>query len=191
MKEYKIGLKIKELRLSKGYSQEELATKAGINIRTIQRIENSESTPMGDTVRRIAESLNVRADEILQWNLTRNRAYEILLILCLLLSPLPPFVFGLIVAVIMWVMKKNEYVRVDYLGRKLISFELTFLLLFGILFIVGLLLGFVFGPDVGTFIEVLNIVFITIIKSILVIINAIYYYYKDGLLFLPRFRFFA
>lgn len=191
MKEYKIGLKIKELRLSKGYSQEELATKAGINIRTIQRIENSESTPMGDTVRRIAESLNVRADEILQWNLTRNRAYEILLILCLLLSPLPPFVFGLIVAVIMWVMKKNEYVRVDYLGRKLISFELTFLLLFGILFIVGLLLGFVFGSDVGTFIEVLNIVFITIIKSILVIINAIYYYYKDGLLFLPRFRFFA
>lgn len=40
-----IAKKISETRKIKGLTQEELAEKAKINLRTIQRIENSESEP--------------------------------------------------------------------------------------------------------------------------------------------------
>lgn len=55
-------LKIKELRESKGLSQEELCEDSGISLRTIQRIENGESVPRGSTLKTIASSLNVSPD---------------------------------------------------------------------------------------------------------------------------------
>lgn len=195
--ENQIGIKIKELRLSKGFSQEELAEKAGLSARTIQRIENQENIPMGDTVRRIAESLGVGAEEILDWNLTRNRSYEIVIILSTLFSAFYPII-GLVLVVVMWVIKKNEYKRIDTLGRKLISFELTMLLLFAIAFI-----GTVFlfldvmdtipeaTPKGKITIGLLSFYFVSVLKGLLIIVNAVYYYYKDKLLFLPRFKFFA
>ena len=42
-----VGVKIKELRKKKGFSQEELAETAKVNLRTIQRIENNENEPRG------------------------------------------------------------------------------------------------------------------------------------------------
>ncbi len=48
-----IGKKIVELRKSKGYTQEELAEKAKVNLRTIQRIENDENKPSGNTLKLI------------------------------------------------------------------------------------------------------------------------------------------
>ncbi len=39
------ALRIKELRSRKGFSQEKLADETGLNIRTIQRIENGETEP--------------------------------------------------------------------------------------------------------------------------------------------------
>ena len=57
-----IQLKIKELRESKGFSQEELCENSGISLRTIQRIENGESVPRGSTLKTIASSLNVSPD---------------------------------------------------------------------------------------------------------------------------------
>ncbi len=48
---------IKSLRLSKGLSQDELAQKAGLSIRTIQRIENNETKPHGDTIKKIFKVL--------------------------------------------------------------------------------------------------------------------------------------
>lgn len=59
---HKGGLKnqerVKELRVTKGISQQELAEKSGLSIRTIQRIENNETAPHGDTLRRIFEVLH-------------------------------------------------------------------------------------------------------------------------------------
>jgi transcriptional regulator with XRE-family HTH domain len=54
--------RIKELRESKGLSQEELSEKAGVSLRTIQRMENDESVPRGSTLRNIASSLDVSSD---------------------------------------------------------------------------------------------------------------------------------
>lgn len=54
--------RIKELRESKGLSQEELSENAGVSLRTIQRMENGESVPRGSTLRTIASSLDVSSD---------------------------------------------------------------------------------------------------------------------------------
>ncbi|RKD91341.1 helix-turn-helix domain-containing protein [Mangrovibacterium diazotrophicum] len=53
---------IKELRLKKGLSQEELASLSGLSLRTIQRIEKGETNPHGDTKRKIINILETYPD---------------------------------------------------------------------------------------------------------------------------------
>jgi uncharacterized Tic20 family protein len=55
--------KISEYRKEKGLSQEALADLAGVNLRTIQRIENGKSLPRGFTLKAIADALNKSLDE--------------------------------------------------------------------------------------------------------------------------------
>ena len=53
------GLKIKETRIKRGMSQEELADLAKVNLRTIQRIENDETTPRDKTLKLIYDALDI------------------------------------------------------------------------------------------------------------------------------------
>lgn len=50
---------LKQLRTQRGMSQEYLAEEAGISLRTVQRIENNESVPTGETIKRISTALEV------------------------------------------------------------------------------------------------------------------------------------
>ena len=49
--------KVKELRLKNNLSQEELANLSELSLRTIQRIENGDTNPIGDTKRKIISVL--------------------------------------------------------------------------------------------------------------------------------------
>ena len=53
------GKLIKELRIKKGMTQEELADKTEVSARTIQRIENGEVYPRAYTLQMIAKALEV------------------------------------------------------------------------------------------------------------------------------------
>jgi transcriptional regulator with XRE-family HTH domain len=53
------GKRIREVRLSKGYDQGELANLAGVSPSTLWRIEAEDRTPRGATLRKIAEILGV------------------------------------------------------------------------------------------------------------------------------------
>ena len=55
----KTGLLIKELRIKKGLTQEELAHLTELSTRTIQRIENGEVDPRAYTLQMIAKALDV------------------------------------------------------------------------------------------------------------------------------------
>jgi len=55
----KTGLLIKELRIKKGLTQEELASLTELSARTIQRIENGEVDPRAYTLQMIAKALEV------------------------------------------------------------------------------------------------------------------------------------
>ncbi|TQI80168.1 2TM domain-containing protein [Serratia fonticola] len=56
--------RIKDLRVAKGWSQEQLATIAGLSTRTIQRIENGEQASL-DTLAAIASALGLQVNELL------------------------------------------------------------------------------------------------------------------------------
>lgn len=60
----KIGEHIKEIRISKGFTQVELSEKSGIAVRTIQRIENGEVTPSIYSLNAIGEALDVKLNEV-------------------------------------------------------------------------------------------------------------------------------
>ena len=66
------GQKIKEIRTIQGMTQQELALKAKINLRTIQRIENEEVMPRSYTLKIIARVLMIEYSELLDLNPMRN-----------------------------------------------------------------------------------------------------------------------
>ena len=70
-----IGKRIKEKRLEHSWSQENLSEKVGLSPVYIGMIERGEKQPKLDTFIRIANALNVSADEILADVL--NQGYKI------------------------------------------------------------------------------------------------------------------
>ena len=63
-----IGERIREIRTSKGISQAELAEKANLSLPVISSIENARSQTWLITFAKIAEALQVSADDILRLN---------------------------------------------------------------------------------------------------------------------------
>ncbi len=57
-----ISSSIKEIRINEKLSQEELSEKSGLSLRTIQRLENGESVPRGDTLKRLTNALELPAN---------------------------------------------------------------------------------------------------------------------------------
>ena len=70
-----LALKVKELRLKRGLSQEALAEESGLSRRTIQRIELGESNPNGDSLKRLANALQINADELIDWAIKEDPRY--------------------------------------------------------------------------------------------------------------------
>lgn len=72
MKTNSLAKRLKELRTLRGMSQEFLADEARVGLRTIQRIENEESQPTGETIKRIANALSVEVSELVNSNLVNE-----------------------------------------------------------------------------------------------------------------------
>ncbi len=68
----KLAQGAKELRKEKNFSQEELAKLSGLSLRTIQRIEKGETTPTGETLKRLSNVLEVSPHELLEWNTSND-----------------------------------------------------------------------------------------------------------------------
>ena len=58
------GVKLKELRLDQALSARDLADRAGINYRTILRLEHGQTEAQPRTVRKLAEALGVEPREL-------------------------------------------------------------------------------------------------------------------------------
>ncbi|RYG02578.1 MAG: XRE family transcriptional regulator, partial [Chitinophagaceae bacterium] len=54
MSEQTTGDRIRASRMNLAYSQQELADKTALSLRTIQRIENGETIARGDSLQRVA-----------------------------------------------------------------------------------------------------------------------------------------
>jgi transcriptional regulator with XRE-family HTH domain len=119
------GKLIKELRIKKGMTQEELADKTEVSARTIQRIENGEVDPRAYTLQMIAKALEVdyklfvenepdEEQEIQQAN--ANNWLGLLHI-----SGIIPLIFP---TVLIWNHKKDKIKGMSEHYRDVISFQL-------------------------------------------------------------------
>ena len=62
---FHIGKKLKEARMRRLLTQEELAEKAGVSPSTIVNIERDQTVPHFRTIRKLAEALNVDPTSLL------------------------------------------------------------------------------------------------------------------------------
>jgi len=124
MKNKELAQKVKILRDRKGLSQEELSEKTGLSLRTIQRIENGETEPRGDSLRRLAVSFDVSPDEIVDWTVQEDKGF----LTNLNLSALSFLVFpllGILVPLILWISKKDKIRDVNTVAKELLNFQIT------------------------------------------------------------------
>jgi len=68
-----LGEKIKQLRKEKGFSQSVLEKRSGVNAKLLSKYENGRIIPTADTLRKIAEGLEISADYLLFNNVPKNR----------------------------------------------------------------------------------------------------------------------
>ncbi|WP_110354600.1 helix-turn-helix domain-containing protein [Arenibacter sp. ARW7G5Y1] len=153
MSNLSLSQRVKELRCRKGMSQELLAEESGLSLRTVQRIENSESAPRGDTLKRLALALDTSPDEMLDWTILEDKGYLTLMSLSALGFLFFP-ILGIILPLIFWILKKDKYKGVSELGMSILNFEITWCLLLFSYFIIlfsgflGVIMGY-FGTIVG------------------------------------------
>ena len=124
MKNKELAQKIKVLRIRKGYSQEELSEKTGLSLRTIQRIENGETDPRGDSLKRLATVFEVSADEIVDWTVQEDKGFLISLNLSALSFMIFPLL-GILIPLIIWIPKKDKIHHLNEIAKNLLNFQIT------------------------------------------------------------------
>jgi len=163
MNQHEIGNKLSELRKKKGLTQEELAIRCGVNVRSIQRIEAGTVSPRVATLKLIGVELDYEIpfdenDDIKFWLLTLH---------------LSNFISIPIFPLIIWAMKKDENPEIDRQGKDVINFQISMMIyLFASAILALVIVGIVFLLLLGLYITV-----ITIINSTKVVMEKEYKYY--------------
>ena len=129
MKNKELAQKIKTLRTRKGYSQEELSDKTGLSLRTIQRIENGETEPRGDSLKRLATVFEVSPDEIVDWTVQENNGFLISLNLSALGFVAFP-ILGVLIPLIIWISQKDKIRGLNEIAKELLNFQITWTITF-------------------------------------------------------------
>ncbi len=124
MSKNKISYQIRVRRVKSGFSQEELAEKSGLSLRTVQRIENGETDPRGDSLKRIAKVLGVSPEYLIDWELEENSALMTLLHLSQLGFIAFP-ILGIVIPLTIWILKKSRIKNVDRVGQQILNFQIT------------------------------------------------------------------
>ncbi|MCT4631066.1 helix-turn-helix domain-containing protein [Winogradskyella sp.] len=128
MDKSQLAIRVKALRHKRGMSQEFLAEESGLSLRTIQRIEKGESNPTGDSLKRLANALDITADELMDWAVKEDKKYLIFLNLSALTFLFFPLL-GILVPFILWSSKKDKIKDINLLGKRLINFQITWTLI--------------------------------------------------------------
>ncbi|MCG1035867.1 helix-turn-helix domain-containing protein [Polaribacter sargassicola] len=149
--------KIKEFRLKRGYSQEQLAEISKISIRTIQRMEKGETLPKGDSLKKIAKALETTTENLLDNDKKDDLGYLALISLSGITYLIHPFL-GLLLPVLLWSFRKNKIVNADLIGRKVINFQINWQLLFFLYFMIVITRGSFYIPYNNSMTEWINMV---------------------------------
>jgi transcriptional regulator with XRE-family HTH domain len=159
--------KIRSLRTGLGLSQEELAEKTGLSLRTIQRIESGETKPRGDSLRRLCEALGATMDVFIDdktfegndqevrtvndpdafpvKSLEENRGFLVMMNLSALAFLMPWTGLGIAAPLALWLIYRDRIADVRAMGRRIVNFQITWLL------VKGLVYGSIFLVEVSHF----------------------------------------
>jgi transcriptional regulator with XRE-family HTH domain len=121
----KTGELVRELRQKKGLTQEDLAAKTDISIRTIQRIESGEVDPRAYTLQSIAAALEVDFEMLASSETQADKALDkessrwlpLLHLSGLLLLIIPP--------IILWIWKRDEVRNIRKHAIDITNFQLS------------------------------------------------------------------
>jgi len=139
---------IKALRRAKGLSQETLAENARINLRTLQRIEAGDTIPRGETLRLLAQALDVPVESLVPAPAEDASFLKILNLSALSFWILP--LGGVLVPLVLWLYNRQRVAGVMELGKRILNFQITWSILvygFTLITVFGLMSGrFFFHP---------------------------------------------
>jgi transcriptional regulator with XRE-family HTH domain len=121
----KTGQLIKDLRLKKGLTQEDLAAKTDISVRTIQRIENGDVDPRAYTLQSIAAALEVDFAVLANSEPELNVAYEKETNKWLPLLHLSGLFLLIIPPILVWIWKRDEVKDIRKHAFDVINFQLS------------------------------------------------------------------
>ncbi len=189
MSKSELSKRVKELRSRKGLSQEQLAEISGLSLRTIQRIENGETEPRGETLKRLMKALEVAPDDLMDWSIAEDKGF----LTAVNLSALGFFVFpllGILIPLIMWISKKDKLKDINRTGKEILNFQITWNLLVFLTYIffmgqVFLMHSLIRNP----FLLVGIIGFLYVYNFVLIIINTIKIYNGNEINYYPKIRF--
>jgi uncharacterized Tic20 family protein len=198
MKNKELAQRIKELRNRKGFSQEELSEKAGLSLRTVQRVENGETEPRGDSLKRLAMAFEVSSDEIIDWTVQEDKGF----LISLNLSALSFFLFpllGILVPLILWISKKDKIRNVNEIGKEILNFQITWTMLlffgyigiiFNVLYRMGTSEGF--NPTIVTTMAMMNFLLLAVMylyNLTMILINTVRINKNKKVFYTPKIRF--
>jgi transcriptional regulator with XRE-family HTH domain len=184
-----LASRIKELRKLKGMSQEFLAEESGLSLRTIQRIENGESNPTGESLKRLSNALNVNPDELIDWSIKEDKKYLTFLNLSALTFLFFPLL-GILIPFILWSSKRGKIKNINQLGKDLINFEITWTL---VLFFIPVLMftasktGLLEAISLSTFVVVILVLYST--NALLILVNSVRISNEKEAIYPPKFKF--
>ncbi len=128
MKNKDLAKRVKELRRRNGMSQELLAENSGLSLRTVQRIENGETQPTGGSIKRLSSALDVTPNELIDWQVIEDSKALLLLNLSQLGFIAFPLL-GILIPLIIWTSKKDKIKDIDYVGKSILNFQISWTLL--------------------------------------------------------------
>lgn len=191
MKNTDLANKVKELRKRKGLSQELLAEESGLSLRTVQRIENGETDPSGESLKRLSNALNVSPDELIDWTINDDNRYLKVLNLTALTFIFFPLL-GIILPFVMWVSKKDKIRNVNKIAKAVINFEITWILILFTGIIINLVFLFTREEMSMSIILSSNLVFATIMyifNFVLILFNTIRIHNEKDVKYFPKIKF--
>lgn len=169
-----ISEQIRLLRKSQGLSQEALAENAGINLRTLQRIETGNAIPRGETLRLLAQALDVSIEELAMhadvsnMPIKEDQGFLKLMNLSALTLWFIPF-GNILIPLALWIFKKDVIKGVRELGKRILNFQITWsLITYGLAMILVFLMLYS-SVFVHPFLMLFVMLLLYFINSILVI----------------------
>jgi len=189
LKNIELATKVKELRKRNGISQELLAENSGLSLRTVQRIENGETQPTGDSIKRLSSALNVTPNELMDWQIIKNNN----VLLTLNLSQLGFIAFpllGILIPLIIWTSKKDKIKDVDQVGKSILNFQISWTLLL-FLMAIGIFISSKFELSINISFAGILIAFsgMYFINFMVVIFNTLRYHNGKSIKYKPAFPF--